>query len=47
MRHWLPRNGTDGTTADREIARIKAEFGERLPRTMFMMTLPEREDRDH
>ena len=29
----------DCTTADREIARIKAEFGDRLPRSLFVMTL--------
>jgi len=37
----------DRTTAEREIARLKAEFGDRLPRTMFVMTLADRKDRDH
>jgi hypothetical protein len=31
------------TTADREIARIKAEFGDRLPHCLFVMTLAGRE----
>jgi len=30
--------------AEREIARLKAEFGERLPTTLFVMTLADRKD---
>ena len=37
----------DDDAAEREIVRLKAEFGERLPRTMFVMTLADRKDRDH
>ena len=35
----------DRIGADREIARLKTEYGERLPRTLFVMTLVDREDR--
>ena len=38
---------SDAEAAEREIARLKAEFGERQPRTMFVMTLADRKDRDH
>jgi hypothetical protein len=37
----------DDDAAKREIDRLKAEFGERLPRTMFVMTLADRRVRDH
>ena len=34
----LRHGAADRTTADGEIARIKAEFGDRLPRCLFVMT---------
>ena len=37
----------DASAAKREIARLKAVFGERLPRTMFVMTLADRRVRGH
>ncbi|HVJ14952.1 MAG TPA: hypothetical protein VM686_05905 [Polyangiaceae bacterium] len=36
---------SDTEAAERHIARLKAEFSERLPRTLFVMTLVDREDR--
>ena len=35
----------DAEAAEREIARLKAEFGQRLPKTLFVMTLVDREHR--
>jgi hypothetical protein len=37
----------DASAAEREIVRLKVEFGERLPRTLFVMTLADRKDCDH
>ena len=34
----------DRAAADREIAQLKSEFGERLPTTLFVMTLADREE---
>jgi hypothetical protein len=36
---------SDANAAKREIERLKAEFGERLPTTLFVMTLADRKDR--
>jgi hypothetical protein len=35
----------DRIGADREIARLKTEYGERMPKTLFVMTLADRKDR--
>ena len=35
----------DNAAAERQIARLEEDFGERLPRTLFVMTLVDREDR--
>ena len=35
---------SDTGAAEREIARLKAEYGERLPKMLFVMTLADRED---
>ena len=32
--------------AEREIERLEAEYGDRLPKVMFIMTLARPEDRD-
>ena len=31
--------------AEREIERLEAEYGDRLPKALFVMTLADREDR--
>jgi hypothetical protein len=37
---------SDANAAEHEIVRLKAEFGERLPKTLFVMTLADRRDRN-
>ena len=36
----------DDAAAEREIEQLEAEYGDRLPKVMFIMTLARPEDRD-
>ena len=45
---WLMTTlaGTPDAAAEREIEQLEAEYGDRLPKVMFIMTLARPEDRD-